>query len=345
MILGHYIGFEESILDEFKEFSIKLDPYAFCLEEDIKTTFISGKLFDSFNDLILQNINHYLKFYVPKYISSFGNMKSESEYATMYIGINDFGEITGIPFRGKLELEYIDEMKSSLKIFLNTQNLDIIFSKIKFEVLELGTTISVNEILDDPVEKILKDYHAKYTIYKNDYLKYVSEYKIWIEQIDTFNIKILTYIIDPVYRSKLAEYIRMKTDNPEYLKFADQLLTDHKFDVIPNHEIIDRKIDPSNIYHWATNFKDDSLDDIKLRRPSRPSSFTNELEKIYENQFCILTNMRKRFINNNPDLKYYLLKIKIPTNNEHEISFSNLGSNTRWYTRTRQLIDGIPCCI
>jgi len=342
MILGHYIGFDESIQDEFKEFSIKLDPYAFCMEEDIKTAILTGKLFDSFNDLILQNINHYLKFYVPKYISAFGNMKSETTTASLYIGINDFGEITGIPFRGKLELDYIGDMKDSLKIFLNTKNLDSILSRIKLEVIQLSTG---NEILDDNIDQIIKDYHVKYAIYKVAYSKYVSEYRIWIEQIDTYNIKIITYIVDPMYRAKLADYIRKKTNNSEYLKFADQLLTDYVFDVIPNHEIIDKKIDPLNIYHWATNFKDDTLDEIKLRRPVRPPAFVNELEKIYENQFSILTNLRKRFIINNSDLNYYLIKIIIPTNNEHEISFSNLGSNTRWYTRTRYLVDGIPCCI
>jgi len=339
-VLGGNIGIPESKTDEFKEFSIKQDPVSFCTTEEIIYLVRSGKLVENFNDIILSNLNHYFKFYVPKYISAFGNMKGEDPYANLYIGINDFGEITGVPFNGTLELEYLNELKDSLKIFLNAKNLVEIFSKIQFEIIKLEIDPTM---ISDDISEILVEYTEKYNAYKASYAKYVHDYKMWIEQIDRYSIKISVYFNDPEYRKEVATYIRINTNNPEYLKMADLLETNHEFETIPNYEIMEKKVDQSNIYHWITSYKDDKLDLIKTKRPIKPSMNTSELDRLSETQFSMLTNLRKKFIDNNSDLNYYLIKIKIPTNNPELISFSNL--NSKWYTRTRELIDGIACCI
>jgi hypothetical protein len=339
-ILGDNIGFGESKTNEFKEFSLKIDPISFCTSEEIIQLIKTGKIVENFNDIILNNIIHYLKFYVPKYISAFGNMKGEDPFATLYIGINDFGEITGIPFQGILELEYLNEIKDSLKLFLGAKNLKEIFEKIQFEIIKLDVN---STLLVDDVSTILDEHIEKYNAYKIAYTKYVHDYKEWINQIDRYSIRISVYFNEPEYRKEVAAYIRSNTTNPEYLKMADLLETNHEFETIPNYEIMEKKVDQSSIYHWITSYKDAILDQIKTKRPTRPSVYNSDLDKISENQFSILTNLRKKFIDNNSDLNYYLIKIKIPTNNEHVISFSNL--NSKWYTRTRDLVDGIACCI
>ena len=339
-VLGGNIGKPESKTDEFKEFSIKQDPISFCTVEEIIELVKTGKLIENFNDVILSNLNHYFKFYVPKYISAFGNMKGEDPYATLYIGINDFGEITGVPFLGTLELEYLNELKDSLKIFLNAKNLVEIFSKIQFEIIKLEIDLTM---ISDDISAILSEYTEKYNAYKASYAKYVYDYRMWIEQIDRYSTKISIYFNDPEYRNEVASYIRVNTNNTDYLKMADQLETNHEFETIPNYEIMEKKVDQSNIYHWITSYKDDKLDLIKTKRPIKPSMNTSELDRLSETQFSMLTNLRKKFIDNNPELNYYLIKIKIPTNNPELISFSNL--NSKWYTRTRDLVDGIACCI
>ena len=65
-------------------------------------------------------------------------MKGEDPFATLYIGINDFGEITGIPFQGILELEYLNEIKDSLKLFLGAKNLKEIFVQEKNSKLSIA---------------------------------------------------------------------------------------------------------------------------------------------------------------------------------------------------------------
>jgi hypothetical protein len=340
LILGDNIGFDESKTNEFKEFSLKIDPISFSTAEEINNLIKTGKLVENFNDIIISNIDYYLKFYIPKYISAFGNMKGEDPFATLYIGINDFGEITGVPFKGILEVDYLNEIKDSLKLFLSAKNLDEIFAKIQFEVIKLNYDPSM---LSDDVSIILDEHIEKYNAYKIAYTKYIHDYKEWIKQINRYSIKISVYFSNPDYRKEVASYIRSNTTNQEYLKMADLLETDYEFETISNNEIMEKKVDQSSIYHWITSYKDAILDEIKIKRPVRPVGYNSDLDKISENQFSILTNLRKKFIDNNSDLNYYLIKIKIPTNNEHIISFSNL--NSKWYIRTRDLIHGVACCI
>ena len=59
-ILGDNIGFGESKTNEFKEFSLKIDPISFCTSEEIIQLIKTGKIVENFNDIIMSNIIHYL---------------------------------------------------------------------------------------------------------------------------------------------------------------------------------------------------------------------------------------------------------------------------------------------
>jgi hypothetical protein len=59
----------------------------------------------------------------------------------------------------------------------------------------------------------------------------------------------------------------------------------------------------------------------------------------------MLTNLRLRFVEKNTNLNYYVIKINLPTNNKHHISYSNLGVQQKWYSKVRDVVNGNPCCI
>jgi len=347
-ILGNYVGFDESKYNEFKEFSLKFDPIKYLETEEIKEIVETGIVPDNFNDIILLNIDHYFKFYLPKYISAFGNVRKEDnddilpEYASFYIGINDFGEITGIPFIGKIDEDHLKEMLNTIKIFIRTENdIDELFSKINIEVIELKKDISH---LDDPIEKILYEYTQKHNENRKLYRDYIQKQIEWVSLIEKYTIKMATYLNDVSYRNQIADYIRSKTSVPEYLNIADQLNGNYKFTILTGLEIMEHKGDQLNVYHWLTSYKDDTIDYIKQIRPSRPHISIKNNHEMYEYQFIKLTNLRKRFITSSKDMKYYILKINIPVNYKENISFCN-ASNTRIITKVREVIDGRPCCI
>jgi len=350
LYLGSHIGFEESLYNEFKEMSLKLDAMSFYDLEDIKSIIITGKIDETFNDLIIHNINHYFKFYLPKYISAFGNLQDDLDDDTeagkntegnLYIGINDMGEITGIPFNGELDDNMINELKNSIKIFIHTKEMDELFSKIKVDIIKL----KINEdYLDDPIAEIIEESIEKYKFAKKLYLNFIKEQIKWIESMDYYNVRMSIYITDPIYRKKIANFIREKTINPKYLLIADQLETNHKFKILTGYEIGEQKSDMNNVYHWITEYKDISIDIIKLQKPKRPYMNSN-VDEVYQNQLQLLTNLRLRIVKANQNINYYILKISLPTNYKHNISYSSLKVGATLYSKVRMLVDGSPCCL
>jgi hypothetical protein len=341
-ILGDYIGFDESKYIEFKEFVLKIDPITYLDIDDIKKIITDGNLCEDFNEVILNNLNHYLKFYLPKYISAFGNVNDKTQNGTIYIGVNDVGEITGIPFIGKLDVSYIESIKDSIKIFIDTQNIDELFSKIIFEIIDLKKNSNYfDDIIDDLLnenEKIINEYKKKYSKFLKDHIK-------WIDMIDHFSVKTSTFITDKKYRKEVSEYIRKKTNNIEYLKIADHLDGDVEFKILNGIEISEQKNNMNNVYYWLTTYKDELVDQIKSVKPLRPPYIPFNHDDIYIHQFQLLTNLRKRFLENNDNINYYILKINIPTYHTDIINYTKLGSRQKWQSRTRDVQFGTPCCI
>ena len=319
LILGDYIGFDESVLHEFKEFTLKIDPISFFDIDDIKEIITTGKLLDNFNDIVIHNLIHYFKFYLPKYISAFGNTKCDESNGNLYVGVNDYGEITGIPFIGNLDKDLITDIKDAIKIFLHTYDLD------------------------DQIDEYIAHHMKKYKTAKDAYQKFLKDQRNWIDQIEHFTVRMSTFITNPIYRKEVAQFIRSKTSDPNYIKIAEQLDGDHEFTVLTGSQITEQKNDMNNVYYWVTNFKDISLDYVRSIRPSRIGLTLVNPDDIYPHLFQMLSNLRKRFIENN-DINYYLIKITMPTNYKDHIQFTNIG-NRRIYSKVRDIVDGNPCCV
>ncbi len=341
-ILGDYIGFFESKFVEFKEFILKIDPLAYSDIEDIRKMVLTGNVTDNFNIMIINNIEHYLKFYLPKYISAFGNTSDSSSSGELFIGINDVGEITGIPFVGELDIEYIKELLQSTKIFLDCSSIDDLFDNIKIDIIKLKHE---STFLVDMVDTHIDDHMTKYNHYRDTFMQFIREQRKWVSMMEHFTVKMSTFIQDPVYRKEVAEYIRSKTSEPEYLAIAEKLEGTHEFTVLSGPEIAEHKNDMTNVYHWVTNYKDSSIDYIKSIRPLRPGISSITKDDVFDHQFRILTNLRKRFIDNTEGLNYYVIKITLPTNYKNPIKFTNLGAASKWIFKVRDVIGGNPCCM
>ena len=79
-ILGDYIGFKESLEDEFKEFMFKINPELYFSQKQINSYIKTGILDEKiFNDFVFENLTQYLQIYLPKYISAFGNSEEVKE--------------------------------------------------------------------------------------------------------------------------------------------------------------------------------------------------------------------------------------------------------------------------
>jgi hypothetical protein len=239
-ILGDHIGFFESKFVEFKEFTLKIDPIAYSDIEDIRKIVSTGNVTDNFNIIIINNLEHYFKYYLPKYISAFGNTNDSSSNGELYIGINDIGEITGIPFVGELDAEYVKDLINSVKPFIDCSTIDDLIDNIKFDIIKLKYD---NSFLIDEIDTIISDHINKYNQYKDTFLKFIRDQRKWISMMDHFTVKLTTFIQDPEYRKDVAKYIRSKTNEPEYLEIAEKLEGTFEFKVLNGLEVSEQKND------------------------------------------------------------------------------------------------------
>ena len=99
MYLGEQMKESETLENEYKEFCIKTNLFDYYTQLDLDDIIKTGKFDGSiFNNMILDNLNLYCDIYVPKYGSSFTNSKIKN--GSLQIGVNDNGEVTGVPFYG-----------------------------------------------------------------------------------------------------------------------------------------------------------------------------------------------------------------------------------------------------
>ena len=86
---------------EYKEFTFNLAGPT--LDTKLAESYCQNSKFD-FNESVIFNLKRYFKVYMSKYFNAFNNASIEGD---LYIGVNDFGFVKGIPYKGNLPIEYL----------------------------------------------------------------------------------------------------------------------------------------------------------------------------------------------------------------------------------------------
>lgn len=341
MELSSHIGFRESLEEEFKEFILKLDPEQYYEKEDIKNIVLKGKIDTTFNNMILDNLEHYFKYYLPRYITIFGNSKLKK--AHLYFGIDDYGEITGIPFIGELKIDILNEFLSNIHYFIKNDEYEFneLSKKIKIELIKLNINTDIIDD-DDTLRKIIKSHYEKYNKHKKEYEDYLVKKHYWIKEISKYTISIITMGNNPYFRNEIVKFIKKNNDYKKFQKIIDFYESDKLLDILSAEEITARKINNNDVIYWVASYKDSMVDYYKSIRPEKV--FKVNFNNIYLNQFIYLTNLKARFIKNNKNINYYLIKFTLPTN-IGDTYYRNLNLTNKWIMRRRQIINGNPGCL
>ena len=97
-----------------------------------------------------------------------------------------------------------------------------------------------------------------------------------------------------------------------------------------------------DIVYWIGLYKDECLEKIKLLRPKK--DILPKLQS-YEQLLSKISLLRYRFLNNNPDLNYYLIRIKINgVGSTNKVEFKHPDCD-EWISRSRIILDTGPGCI
>lgn len=122
------------------------------------------------------------------------------------------------------------------------------------------------------------------------------------------------------------------------------MLNDPHFEVVP--EMIDLyREDTTHPLYWLFKFKDDKVDRYMAEKPRPPS-----LPKICNAPYTFITqlsDMRLKFIQNNPELNYYLIQVRF-SGHLKNMKYLEYYHKTKeqWLSRRRVMhsLHG-PCCL
>lgn len=331
--LGSYYPYKETKILEFKEYCFKLAPSLEFSKEQI-INYVKGNWdleLDKFNN---QNIKIYFDYYVPKYLSCFGNSKINGK---LIIGIDDNEEVTCIPslnLNKKILESYI---QSSIKKYVKTD--EELSDCIDLKLIEVKKK---DDIINDEIDKLLNEYFLSIKKYKEEMNEYKRLRKKWKVQIDKYSSKLVVYLNRKDLRMEFCKYIEELDNEIDFTNIINLLKSDEYIEY-PNIEIfLERKKNKDDIFFWLVKFKDMHIDIIKKnKKPKKPRFICNiDPEMI----LMKLSYMRNKLFNK---VKYYIIEINYNCNKFEKPVFFKFPNKKKWIKRKRVGItnDYGPGCI
>ncbi len=334
--LGQFFSIE-TIDIELKEFSLKRSPDLLLSDEEIENIIVNNIWPTNLTYLINQSIDDYLEFVVPKYISTFSNSKIDGN---IIIGVDDFGQITGIPTIGNLDLQKLtDKLKNKLFNYLKTDDdINNIMSNITIKLISLDKDIN---LLEDEIKEYYDLYKKSIIKFNNDRYDYLLIRKEWETKLLVYARKLTDIINTQKTRSELIEYIKDRNSKIEKCDITKiiSLLEKNEYILIPSGEEIGvLKEDKKSFIYFLVKFKDEKVQEISKCKPKKPINpcffgLSQMLSKIsyFRYRFCL-----------NSQIKYYLINIEIK-GSKNKLSQYRLNTQSDWIFQYRVIDDnGYP---
>lgn len=332
---NEFIG-KETLSREYKEFSL----FKKSLQIDIQQSeeYCYNNKFE-FNQSVISNLKRYIKEYIPRYACGFWN--SGIEESELFIGVNDYGLVKGIPYKGNIDFQYIKlKIKETIDKYVK---LDINpYIRPDFQPTISIELINVNqcEIPEEEIHEDFTEYLNRKKIFLkkyNDFLKRVDE---WKEKYNILNLKLVDIVNTPFTRQRLKEYIKINDENNPVYQLLD---TDFKLEQISGLEMKDVKLDKNNPYYWVTTFKDSIVDEYKKNKPIFYANFSRS--NLPFNLLIGVSEMIPYWMNYNSNMNLYVLRIILKCK-KSQITFSYYDPYVdRWLKCKRIIEKDQPVCL
>jgi hypothetical protein len=315
----------------------------------------------AFNNSVIETIKNYIEIYLPKYICSFINPKSNLDRGCVYFGISDDGSITGIPYQGQtipLDIinSHIDKIFSKFLRFPNEYTKNKIRSAISVEVIPVDISNHLTNKENYKSNIIYENYIKELNKIKQNYVLYEKKRKIWNKMSGTNILKLCDMINDQDTRKYIWEYTKEKTnyskkyfrnkyshlekycDIDDYWNLITKINSNYKFNPLKPREIIEVKDNPLNIYFWTTMWKDSKISTLKLAKPKLPKKTIDDNYPIF--LLSQSTKMIPYWFSNNPDLNLFVIKITANTIDKYIIEYKDIEN--QWKKSYRTIEYGEP---
>lgn len=341
-----FIGIE--LIDkEYKEFTFNCA--GIILNNKLAEEYCTNSIFN-FNINVIQNLLKYFNIYIPKYACGFWN--SNIDNGNLYIGVNDYGIVKGIPYKGNLPFRILK--KKILKIInmyvRALHNTKFNFNNyIKIKLIKIITPDFTNYksiINTDKFKKYLTEKKA----YTDSLNNYISNNLKWRKKLAYIGQRKLTDLVNTYdTRELLINYIKNIDKNNKFINLLK--LPYYIIEPKDHFEIDIIKNDVNNIYYWITRWKDFTIHNIRLSKPVFNNTFNQH--NLPFNTICSIHEMIPYWMNhnNNNNMNLYLINIqfkKININNNNlkfkYYDINNIG-NEKWISCMRTFFNNEPVCM
>jgi hypothetical protein len=331
-ILGDFVSEDEQLDIEYKEYCFKVNVYKFYSKIELSGMIKSGKFDVDFNNIIVANIYKYFDIYIPRYSCSFHNTKTTNKHV-LYFGINDYKEITGIPFNGDL-CEYSSFFTRYVNMIIATKldkkcclNIDLCVEKC---------VLDEDILTDDIFDRILEFEEEKQKYFK-EYSKFVEDKRKWIKKIFKYKSKLDTFLEDGTMINEFEKYLKTQG---VYDIFKEEIKQTIHVDLL---RIRAKRHNINDIIYWLIKFKDEYAEKIMRVKPKEP-----KMPKCMNLEFCLITrlsDLRKRFVSSG-EISYYVIKLTYSQSSSclSKIKFRDVR-NGQWRSMKRDYIPIGPRCI
>jgi len=329
---------DEGLMKEYKELVLSTLPPTLLIDSSSADELLrSGQWI--FNDTVLLNLERYLQQYIPKYTVAFMDPLTGGTEADLYIGIDDFGNVQGIPFQGLLDYDLIT---SKIQEIIN----NTVFPEgCRKDILDNITVkiIPVNNVTAPPETELIPDFYKSYLDLKQDYAikekTYLMDSKKWTDLMMFYQQKLVdSFNLEPM-RSMLYDYIQ-KTD-PENC-VLELIKSGYQINALSHEEITKVKENPYEPFYWVCRWKDENISYIKLQKPQ--PTHRNDVVKMLSpiNILTKVSLMVPYWIKNNYNMNLFVIRINFNHRSPVPLCYFDGEKTIRCY---RTIYADRPCCI
>lgn len=338
LTLGEFY-YDEDLVNEHKALHLNSEVIDNMETDTIYQIMKNGKWTQEFSEIVRDNHIHFIGQVLPKYFASYSNAKIDG---CINYGVDDTSEISGIAIRGELPRNEIwESIKNNMEQYLDSiHSIDEIMSRIEIEYIPL---VIDESILTDDAERYWQDFSNNVIDYNDLVEEYLEQQALFLIRHRKYTQKLEKMLNITKYRKELAEFIRLENGSEQLI---DELIGDGKtFIKLLDDNIISDRENPHRMFYWIARFRTiKSKENVKTKplKPLHPSIYYPS--QILANLPC----MRLRFLKNNPDINYYMIRVKCRTKDLGDgVKFMDRCSK-KWLYRTRvetMNIDNGPMCI
>lgn len=326
---------------EFKEFSLKHD---ILVDQHIMASVLNNVVFDDFDNIMLRGIQLNLFEYLPKYISCFSNPNavSSSKKGKLFLGVDDNGNVTGIPLTTDISVDLLmtfvyEQVRHMINEGFIQGSLDT-SSNIHINISKLDKPVKNNNFLLAKRERYLKSldrFNAnlnKHTDCKNQYEK---DRHRWLLERSRYDMRFDEMVKDSSVKGELIRYINSKNfrlPSKPYEKGKSLKKLGHITLYYDDYVSISSEFRSKRLREIDAEFKPDKV---------RQYNCHNPLKYMIKSVTPLISNYAY-----SKDINYYLIEVQVRFNKDGRYRTVLYNDGDKLSSRKRIIKkDGEPACV